>query len=663
MLFNLFLRISFFTLNFFILNTITDPFKDYPVYNGSDLGVTIKNHETLFKVWAPKAKEVKLRIYNAGNGGLETETYNLSKEKEGTWIYISKSVLLNKYYTFQILQDGKWSLETPDPYAKAVGLNGKRGMIVNLVETDPTGWSHDKRPELKNYNDIILYELHIRDATISANSGVTQKGKFIGLGETGTKSLLGEATGLDHIKELGVTHVHLLPSFDFNSVDESRPEDKKYNWGYDPQNYNVPEGSYSTNPKDGRTRIKEFKQLIQQLHSNGLRVILDVVYNHTSDIIHSSFNQFAPGYYYRQNEKGAFSDATGCGNETASERPMMRNFMIESVAYWAKEYHIDGFRFDLMGVHDIETMNLISDRLKSIDPTIFVYGEGWTSGASPIPENERAVKANTYKLNNIAAFNDDLRDAIKGSFSDVKTKGFASGTPGFAESIKFGIVAGTSHQGLDYGKVDYSKAPWAREPFQTINYVSCHDDNTLFDKLKISNPTASEAELIKMDELSNTIILTSQGIPFLHAGVEMLRTKNGIGNSYKSPDSINQIDWSRKTKYKEVFNYYKALVSLRKQHPAFRMSTTKKIQEHLTFLPITDALMVSYSISGNANGDSWNDILVFFNGSADVKKVTIPEGNWGVAVEGNIVNEKGIREIHGGDFNMQGTSSLILYRK
>jgi pullulanase len=635
---------------------------DYPVYTGSDLGVTYSPLKTIFKVWAPTASAVKLRLFTAGEGGKATRIIKLDKGAKGVWEVIIKQDIKNQYYTFQVFNNGRWLRERPDIYAKAVGVNGKRGMVVDLKSTNPKGWAIDKKPALKNFTDIIIYELHIRDLSMSPQSGIKHKGKFLGLTETGAKSPDGESTGLDHIKSLGVTHIHLLPSFDFNSVDETKPGANQYNWGYDPLNYNVPEGSYSTNPYDGNVRIHEFKQMVQALHAHGLRVILDVVYNHTSDTS-SNFNQFAPGYFYRHTPKGAYSNATGCGNETASERAMMRKYMIESVVYWAKEYHLDGFRFDLMGVHDIETMNAISASLHKIDPTLFIYGEGWTAGQSPLAENLRAVKVNAGKLDKIAVFNDDMRDGIKGGWSDVKAKGFVSGAVGTVESVKFGIVGATKHRQIDYSLINYSKAPWAAEPYQTINYVSCHDDNTLFDRLKISNPGTSEADLIKMDKLSNAIVLTSQGVALLHAGAEMLRTKQGIANSFNSPDSINQIDWGRKKRYKEVFNYYRGLVALRKNHPAFRMPSTKLIQDHLNFFETNDPNIISYRISGNANGDNWKDVLVILNGNTVDKTVKIPAGRWILAADGDTIDEKGIKKVSSEELTVKATSAYILYTK
>ena len=659
----LFNVILFMVLTSFTPVQTTDPFANYPVYTGTDLGVSYSPQQTVFKVWAPMASAVKLRLYAAGNGGEATSTIDLDKGDQGTWQTTVKQDIKDQYYTFQVMQDGKWLLEAPDIYAKAVGVNGHRGMVVDLAATNPAGWQNDTKPVLKNLTDAIIYELHIRDISVDPNSGIKNKGKFLGLTETGTKSPDGLSTGLDHIKELGVTHVHLLPSFDFNSIDETKLDQKQYNWGYDPLNYNVPEGSYSTNPYDGNVRIKEFKQMVQALHANGLRVILDVVYNHTTDIAHSNFTQFAPGYFYRHNPDGSYSNGTGCGNETASEQPMMRKFMIESVVYWVKEYHLDGFRFDLMGIHDIVTMNAISDTLHKIDPSIVIYGEGWAAGASPLAENLRAVKKNIYEVNKVAAFSDDLRDGLKGGFSNVKAKGFVSGDQNSKESVKFGIVASTQNSQINYQAVDDSKAFWAAEPYQTISYASCHDDNTLFDRLKIGNPDATEADLIKMDKLANAIVLTSQGISFLHSGVEILRTKMGIANSFNSPDSINQIDWSRKTRYLPVFDYYKQLIALRKAHPAFRMPSTEMIQQHLFFTETNDPSVIAYQLTGNANGDSWGTILLIFNGSKDAKTVSIPAGSWTLAADGDKIDEAGISQVSSSMVSVPGTTAYILYKK
>jgi pullulanase len=643
---------------FFALSQINS--EEYTPYAGNDLGVHYTSKQTVFKIWAPTASAVRLKLYKSGIGGESLQTVLMSKVQQGVWQTNIAKDIKNAYYTFEIQHKGKWLGETPDIYAKAVGVNGARGMVVNMLETNPTNWNDEKKPALKNSTEIVLYESHVRDFSISNNSGIKQKGKYLGMVELGTKNTEGLSTGIDHLKELGITHIHLLPTFDFNSIDESKPELNAYNWGYDPLNYNVPEGSFSSNPYDGKVRIREFKQMVQTFHQNGIRVIMDVVYNHTSNL-QTPFNKTVPGYYYRKNADGSYSDASACGNETASEKTMMRKFMVASAVYWAKEYHIDGFRFDLMGIHDIETMNQISDSLKKIDPSIFIYGEGWTAGASPLPENLQAIKKNTYQLNKIAAFSDDIRDALRGPYNRVKEKGFVSGSSSGVESLKFGIVAATPHPQIEYSKVNYSKAAWASEPGQSINYVSCHDDNTLFDRLAIANPDVSEAELIKMDKLSQTVVFTSQGIAFLHSGAEILRTKKGVANSYKSPDSINEIDWNRKSIYRDVFNFYKSLVLLRKNHPAFRMTSTKMVQDHLAFINTDDSLLLAYQINNHANGDSWKDILVLINGNSIEKNVDLPTGNWTLAVDGLHVNEKGIKKITT-KITIPSTTAFVLYK-
>lgn len=636
---------------------------EYPEYQGDDLGLNYRPEQSTFKVWSPPTDVIQLHLYASGDGDDKIATHNLKKVENGVWQLTLKEDLKGKFYTFQATIGKNTLDEVPDPYVKTVGVNGKRGMVVDLAETNPPGWEQDRRPSLVNPTDVIIYELHTRDVSMHPNSGITQKGKFLGLVEQGTKSPDGKATGLDHIKELGVTHVHILPAYDYSSIDESKLEENRYNWGYDPLNYNTPEGSYSTNPADGAVRVREFKEMVRTFHQNGIRVILDVVYNHTGPTEKSNFNQLVPNYYYRQDTLGNFSNASGCGNETASEKPMMRKFIIESVKYWATEYHLDGFRFDLMGIHDIETMNQVSAALREIDPSIIVYGEGWTAGSSPLPDDQRALKANTSQLNGIAAFSDDIRDAIKGHVFTHEERAFVSARPGLEESIKFGIVASTQHPGVDYSAINYSKKAWAKNPAQTVTYVSCHDNHTLWDRLQISNPEASEAERISMHKLAGAIVLTSQGITFLHAGVEMLRTKNGVENSFESPDSINQIDWSRKSKYPEVFEYFQGLIALRKNHPAFRMPTTEMLVQHLQFLETSEDNLMAYRITDHANGDSWKDILILFNGNKTTKTINIPNGEWTIAVNGKKVDEAGLGNISNAKATLPAHSALVLFKK
>ena len=636
-----------------------NPYAKYPVYKGNDLGLVYSKTGSQFKIWSPPAKAVQLLLYKDGDGGAVFKTVELKKATAGAWVAKLDGNLKGTFYTFRVKINDQWSNEVPDPYAKAVAVNGKRAMVVDLKETDPKGWTTEKSPSFSKLNkptDAVIYELHVRDASIDENSGIKNKGKFLGLAEENTKDNNGVSTGLAHLKELGVTHIHLLPFYDYNSNDESSNA-PQYNWGYDPLNYNVPEGSYSTNPYDGVTRIKELKQMISTMHKNGLRVIMDVVYNHTGLTEQSNFNQLVPGYYYRHKKDGSFSDATACGNETASEMPMMRKFILESVLFWAKEYHIDGFRFDLMGVHDIKTMNIISDELHKIRPDIILYGEGWTAGESPLPDSLRALKQNAYKLHNIAVFSDDIRDGIKGSVFDIKDKGFATGKAGMEESVKFGIVAAGDHPQVDYTKVNYSKKPYTTAPWNVISYCECHDNNVLWDKISLSCPDAAIQDRKKMHQLALTIVLTSQGIPFLHAGTEFMRTKMGVENSYKSSDSINAINWDLKKQNSALNNYIQKLISIRKEHPSFRMQTAEQVKKSIQFDP-SPAGTIVYSINGAENNDPWKKIWIAFNGSDKEKEVNLPAGNWKTAID----TEPGGPQ-HSGHLHLKKYSAIILYQE
>jgi len=603
------------------------PFSKYPVYTGTDLGISYTPQRSVFKIWAPTARAAELRLYHSGTGQHLAVTVPMVKSKNGTWVTTVFTDQKNKFYTFRVNINGTWSDEITDPYVKAVGVNGKRGAVVDMKDTNPLNWENDRSPVLKKPADAVIYELHVRDASLHNSAGIKHKGKFSGLAETGTLTPDGNrSTGLDHIKDLGVTHVHLLPSYDYNSVDESNPE-AGYNWGYDPLHYNVPEGSYASNPYEPTVRILEFKQLVQAFHQQGIGIIMDVVYNHTALTEKSNFNQLVPGYYYRQDKGGKFSNATACGNETASERPMFRKFMLESLLYWVNEYHIDGFRFDLMGVHDIETMNLISRELHKIKPDILLYGEGWTAGASPLPDSLRALKANAAKLDRIAVFSDDLRDGIKGSVFEHADRGFASGKPAMEESIKFGVVASCPHPQVDYKKINYSKAPWAASPANTVSYCECHDNHVLFDKLAISASTATVIEREQMQRLALSIVLTSQGISFLHAGTEFMRSKKGVENSYNSPDSINAIDWTLKSLHPGLNGYVKELISMRKKHPAFRLQTADAIARFIRFSALTIPGTIAFEIDGKAAGDEWSKIMVCYNGTPADAEIPLT-GKW-----------------------------------
>lgn len=637
-------------------------FELYPVRSGSLTEMEYAPEATQFTLWAPTADEVRLMLYEAGEGGHAYETVSMERAEEGTWKTKVEKDLKGKFYTFNVKIDGKWQGDTPGINAKAVGVNGKRAAIIDLRETDPEGWAEDKRPPLASPADIIIYEVHHRDFSVHPSSGIEHKGKFLAMTETGTKNPGGMATGIDHLKELGVTHVHILPSYDYASVDETRLDENKYNWGYDPLNYNVPEGSYSTDPYRPEVRIREFKQMVQALHKAGIRVVLDVVYNHTFNTAESNFERTVPGYFYRQKPDGTLADGSACGNETASNRPMMRKYMIESVLYWINEYHIDGFRFDLMGIHDIETMNEIRKAASAIDPTIFIYGEGWAASAPQMPEDSLAMKANTYKMPGIAAFSDEMRDALRGPFNNNEQGAFLAGLPGGEESIKFGIAGAVKHPQINNDSVNYSKAPWAGQPTQMISYVSCHDDMCLVDRLKASVPGITPEELVRLDKLAQTAVFTSQGVPFIYAGEEVLRDKKGVHNSYQSPDSINAIDWDRKTLNADAFAYYKGLIQLRRNHPAFRLGDAELVRKHLEFLPVEGTNLVAYRLKDHAGGDTWKDIIVVLNARREVASLSVPEGKYTVVCQNGLVNEKGLATIYGPSLKVAPQSAMIIYQ-
>lgn len=640
--------------------TTYQSFDDYPAYVDENLWVVYSSESTTFKVWSPTASAVKLNLYENGTDGQAIDQIQLEAINDAIWSATILKDLKGKYYTYQVMIDKVWLDETPGIYASAVGVNGKRAMVIDMNETNPEGWAEDKRMVINKPNEAIIYELHVRDMTIHPNSGSSFPGKYLGLVEESTVSPKGVSTAIDHIKALGITHVHLLPSYDHYSIDESNLDSAQFNWGYDPQNYNVPEGSFSSNPYDAEVRIKEFKSMVKAFHDNGIGVILDVVYNHTGRTDGSNFNLEVPGYYYRQREDGTWSDASACGNETSSDRPMTRKFIKESVLHWAKEYHLDGFRFDLMGIHDITTMNEISEELKAIDHSIFVYGEGWTAGSTPLAVSEQAIKRNTHKMPLISAFSDDIRDGIKGSVFDDKSTGFVSGATNTEESIKFGIVGAIMRDDIDYKAVNYSDSAWTNDPWQAISYVSCHDNHTLYDKLTISRPDASAEEIKAMHKLANAIVLTSQGTPFLHAGVELMRTKGGEHNSYNKPDDINQIDWNWKVANKDVFEYYKNLIALRKAHPAFFMPTGDQVRENISF-ENGESGLVGFKISNSANGDSWKEIQVYYNAKTQATNIDL-NGMWQIAVQGDQINEKGLGAASG-NLKIPAMSMFVAFKQ
>lgn len=618
-------------------------------YTGDDLGVTISDNITTFKLWAPISSKVVLKLYEVGtplylnsssHKGTDTpsDEIEMVKGEKGVWSTTINSNLHGTYYTYEVT-NGNSTNEVVDPYAKATGINGLRGLIVDFDKINPKGWKYNNRAKnITNQTDAIIYELHVRDLTSDKTWGGTASnaGKYLGLCESGT-SYNGVTTGFDHIKELGVTHVQLLPIFDYGVVDESQLENESYleqesggfNWGYMPLNYNSLEGGYSSDPYDGLSAIKEMKQVVMTYTENNLRINMDVVYNHTGLTADSNFNLIVPGYYHRLTSDGSFSNGSGCGNETASERVMMRKFMVDSVKFWATEYNLGGFRFDLMALHDVTTMNEIANMLKEIDETLMIYGEPWTGGTTTLSSSSMADKVNLEKMPYVGAFNDDIRDGIKGSVFNASEGGFVQGNATNVDKVKYGIVGGVNHPQLNLSNVSYSKA-WNTSPSKTLNYVACHDNNTLYDKLRqtLNNNQVKNIEYYQMQ--ANAIVLLSQGIPFIHAGDEIMRTKPASGggyddNSYQSPQSVNSIKWNEKAEEKQtkVFEYYKSLISFRKKHSSLRMADATDVINNVKFFDLGDANLIGYSITNNTSNDRFEEMIIIINGSDKIKKANL----------------------------------------
>ncbi|PEI74048.1 type I pullulanase [Bacillus wiedmannii] len=617
-------------------------------YGGNDLGNIYTPQHTKFRVWAPTASEAKLVTYKKWNDKIGTEI-NMQQSEKGTWKAELTGNQKGLFYTYKVKIGDKWA-EAVDPYARAASVNGDKGAVVDLEDTNPKKWKTNKKPKFKNPEDAIIYELHVRDLSIQPESGIKHKGKYLGVTEKGTRGPKDVKTGLDHMKDLGVTHVQLLPIFDYASVNEENLNEPQYNWGYDPKNFNVPEGSYSTNPYEPTVRITELKQMIQTLHDNNLRVVMDVVYNHMYNAAESNFHKLVPGYYYRYNEDGTFANGTGVGNDTASERKMMRKFMVDSVTYWAKEYNLDGFRFDLMGIHDYETMNEIRKAVSQIDPSIILHGEGWDLN-TPLAAELKANQKNAEKMKGIAHFNDNIRDGLKGSVFEEKENGFVNGKENMEDRIKKGITAG-----IDY---DINSSTY-QDPEQVLTYVEAHDNHTLWDKLELTNPSDSEEVRKQMHKLSSSILLTSQGIPFLHAGQEFMRTKYGDHNSYKSPDSINQMDWLRRATFNNEVDYMKGLIELRKKYPAFRMTPAEQIKKYITFIDVPKNV-VAYTIDEKRSGNKSEYFMVAHNANREDIDITLPsKGPWKVLVDGKQAGKKTLYVVHDNKIKVPALSSLVL---
>ena len=624
----------------------------------TQLGAIYSKKFTEFRVWSPSADNVSLNLYKQGSGQNLISAYKMVKDENDVWTKRIDDDLSRIYYTYSIQNDETIS-EVVDIYANAVGVNGARGMVIDLQSTDPNGFRDIARPEFNEITDAVLYEVHVRDFSIDESSGIKLKGKFLGFTENYTKNQLGDFTGIAHLKELGITHIHLLPSFDYETIDEASNE-PQFNWGYDPKNYNVPEGSYSTDANNGAVRIKEMKELVKSLHENGIRVVMDVVYNHTYKGEDSIFNLTVPNYYHRT-ENGKFTNGSACGNETASNHAMMRKYIVDSVLYWAQEYMIDGFRFDLMGLHDVDTMNEISQSLTKLDNSIFIYGEGWVADHTPLELSERAVKDNANKMPSIAFFSDDMRDTIKGSVFGESGKGFVNGAENLEEDLKLCITGSIKSNLVDFSKT--TKTAWATSPSQVINYCEAHDNLTLWDKLYYSAKEYSVEDRKRMDKLCAAIVFLSQGVPFIQAGQEFLRSKpidntgnNFEENSYKSPDSVNSIKWNSKTDNKDVFEYYKGLIALRKSESLFRLKTSEEVCEHLEFLQSPKNSVV-FKLKSEEK-----EIIVFLNANTNKIKMNFPNGKYDVVVNDCKSGSKSISEFFGGEIIIPKISALVMIK-
>ena len=593
--------------------------------------------KTQFTFWSNAAEQMEVRIYEQFTMD-DVQIIPLTEGENDFWTATVKGDLAGKYYTVRSFQKGEWGLESPGIFAKAVSVNGQRAAIVDLAKTNPEGWDKDVRPAMPDRTDIVVYETHVRDYTMSPNSGIAHKGKFLGMAEE---------PAIEHLKELGITHLQILPMFDYGSIDETTLGKNRYNWGYDPVNYNVPDGGYSSDPYDPACRIREAKQMIQALHKAGIRVVMDVVYNHTFDAMGCALGRVVPQYFYRMNEDGTYANGSGCGNETASEHAMMRQFMVESVCYWAREYHVDGFRFDLMGIHDQETMRAIRAALDEIDPTILTYGEGWAAMAPALPYEELAMKQWTYKMPRVGAFSDDIRNALIGSPFDHE-RGFASGNAACKEALMNGLIACPE---------------WSGEPIQHVSYITCHDNYCLRDRIEVSATEETEATKIRMNKLAQTAVLVSQGMSFIYGGEELFRTKRGIDNSYQSPDSINIIPWENKEKYADLYEYYQQMIAIRHAHKGFRLGCAEAVKEHCEFLPAmekgNDNLIV-YRIKDLEGIDSAKSLIVLLNGSAEIAEYPVPEAEYTVLAHDGEANVNGLGKMDAGWVVVDPYSATIL---
>lgn len=599
--------------------------------------------KTTFTFWSSIAEKMEVRLYNTYDAA-EFEVITLQEKNDDYWTATVKGDQLGKFYTVCSYQNGEWGQESPGIFAKAVSVNGQKAAIIDMQTTNPEGWENDQRPAMTDPTDVVVYETHMRDFTIDATSGIANKGKFIAFTEQGTQTAEGLASGIDHLKELGITHIQILPMYDYGSIDETTLDLNKYNWGYDPVNYNVPEGGYSTNPYDPATRIREAKTMIQALHAAGIRVIMDVVYNHTYSVEGCALGRVVPQYFYRMNEDGTYANGSGCGNETASDKEMMRQFMVESVCYWAREYHIDGFRFDLMGIHDQETMRQIRAALDEIDPTIITYGEGWAASSPAYPCEQLAMKQWTYTMPRVGAFSDDIRNALIGSPFDHH-RGFASGNTASRDAVRYGLVACPD---------------WSGEPMQHVSYITCHDNYCLRDRIEVAAAEETEATKLRMNKLAQTAVMVSQGMTFFYGGEELFRTKQGVENSYRSPDSINVIEWANKQTYNDLYTYYREIIKIRRQHKGFRLGTAELVKNHVEFPETTQEGLIIYRIKDLQGIDTASSLIVLLNGTAAPVEAEVPQATYTVLAHDAQANANGMGTIEGGKVQVAPYSATIL---
>lgn len=633
----------------------TDAFEEKYTYTGDDLGATWTKEKTTFRVWAPTADAVKVNLYESGTPDTDDLVEQIAMEQDvnGTWVASKEGDLNGVYYTYLVTVNGAEN-EACDPYARTTGVNGKRAMVIDLSSTNPEGWDEDTDPHAgNNITDDVIYELHIRDLAMDENSGIKNAGKFLGLTETGTTTPNGTPTGIDHIKDLGITHIHLLPVYDYASVDETALDEPQFNWGYDPENYNVPEGSYSTDPYHGEVRVKEMKQMVKSLHDNDLSVIMDVVYNHVYNAGSFNFNLIVPDYFSRVDENGTYSNGSGCGNDTASERSMVRKYIVDSVCYWADEYHIDGFRFDLVGLLDTDTINEIVEEVHKDHPNVIFYGEGWELDTTTTKDCTLATQKNSEETPDFAYFSDTIRDLLKGHVFDTSTIGYVSGETGDEEEVE---------------KCFMGASDWCKSPTQTINYISCHDNMTLIDRITRSTTGASKEDRVKMNNLAAAIYLTAEGTPLMQAGEEFLRTKkNASGgfeeNSYASSDSVNSLKWANleEEEYQNVYQYYKGLIAFRKDHPVLRLTDAKDVAAHVTPVEGLDANVTAFNITGGVNGETADNMYVIFNPNQEETKVTLPDGTWSVYINGEKAGTESLGEVSG-EATVDPISALVLIK-